>query len=446
MSFVLRIVGGPNKGAEIALPEGVAVTLGKSDACDVVLADATLPDESLTLAAAPDGVTLDGAALEPFAVVERGATAFAVGPADKAWDELKWPERVVESPAPSQNEEEAPGKEDESARAAAEPKGSEDESARRDAYPPGEACPRSGCPSRGEAQSAETGKKRQGCLGCLLWTVLLLVVLGALGWFFRHEAQPYVEKARPYVERAKPYAERMKAYAGRMLSKFSSRSEESCEPGDSSQPGDSISPLQEIVQRYNLAQTDRTGRTVLTGDFATRAERLVATAEAYAACPGIELDFCDDESLTTAATDTLALVGEQELRVVAATNRVLVLSGKVADLRRTLDALAADLPKLRDVDLSETAVSRSGAGILAGVQEKQEVNSSSGSPAPLQKKGDVRPSLPVCGILTTPYPCLVLKSGARVLEGAPLGTWTVARIEADSVTLTNAERSVTWRP
>ena len=430
MSFVLRIVGGPNKGAEIALPEGVAVTLGKSDACDVVLADATLPDESLTLAAAPDGVTLDGAALEPFAVVERGATAFAVGPADKAWGELKWPERVVEAPAPSQNEEEAQSRKEESARRDAEAKGAEDESARRDA----------------EAPCAEAGKKRQGCLGCLLWMALLLVVLGALGWFFRQEAQPYVEKARPYVERAKPYAERMKAYAGRMISKFSSHSEEVCEAADPGLPDDSISPLQEIVQRYNLSQTDRAGRTVLTGDFATRAERLVATAEAYAACPGIELDFCDDESLTTAATDTLALVGEQELRVVAATNRVLVLSGKVADLRRTLDALAADLPKLRDVDLSETAVSRSGAGILAGVQEKQEVNPSSGSPAPLQKKGDVRPSLPVCGILTTPYPCLVLKNGARVLEGAPLGTWTVARIEADSVTLTNAERSVTWKP
>lgn len=429
MSFVLRIVGGPNKGAEIALPEGVAVTLGKSDACDVVLADATLPDESLTLAAAPDGVTLDGAALEPFAVVERGATAFAVGPADKAWGELKWPERATG------NEESA------SAEAAADKRGTgnEDAASSNVSHLASEAKP---APSAPPCEK----KKRLGCLGCLLWTVLLLVVLGALGWFFRHEAQPYVEKARPYVERAKPYAERMKACAGRMISKFSSRSEEVCEAADPGLPDDSISPLQEIVQRYNLSQTDRAGRTVLTGDFATRAERLVATAEAYAACPGIELDFCDDESLTTAATDTLALVGEQELRVVAATNRVLVLSGKVADLRRTLDALAADLPKLRDVDLAATAVSRSGAGVLAGVQEKQEVNSSSGSPAPLQKKGDVRPSLPVCGILTTPYPCLVLKSGARVLEGAPLGTWTVARIEADSVTLTNAERSVTWRP
>ena len=77
MSFVLKIVRGANAGAEIALPEGVAVTLGKSDDCDIVLADATLPDAALTLAAAADGVTLDGEALAPFAVTERGATADA---------------------------------------------------------------------------------------------------------------------------------------------------------------------------------------------------------------------------------------------------------------------------------------------------------------------------------------------------------------------------------
>ena len=43
MNFLLKIVEGPNKGAEIALVEGVAVTLGKGDDCDIVLADPTLP-------------------------------------------------------------------------------------------------------------------------------------------------------------------------------------------------------------------------------------------------------------------------------------------------------------------------------------------------------------------------------------------------------------------
>ena len=37
MNFVLKIVRGANAGAEIALPEDVAVSLGKSDDCDIVL-------------------------------------------------------------------------------------------------------------------------------------------------------------------------------------------------------------------------------------------------------------------------------------------------------------------------------------------------------------------------------------------------------------------------
>ena len=37
MKFLLKIVQGPNAGAEIALVEGVRVTLGSADACDIVL-------------------------------------------------------------------------------------------------------------------------------------------------------------------------------------------------------------------------------------------------------------------------------------------------------------------------------------------------------------------------------------------------------------------------
>ena len=58
----------------------------------------------------------------------------------------------------------------------------------------------------------------------------------------------------------------------------------------------------------------------------------------------------------------------------------------------------------------------------------------------------IAPSLPVCGILTTPYPCLVLRDGRRVMEGAPVGEWTVLKIEADSVTITNAVGRFTWKP
>ena len=74
MNFLLKIVEGPNKGAEIALPEGVAVTLGKSDGCDIVLADATLPDAPLSIEATASGVTAGGEPLAPFAVKTAGAT------------------------------------------------------------------------------------------------------------------------------------------------------------------------------------------------------------------------------------------------------------------------------------------------------------------------------------------------------------------------------------
>jgi hypothetical protein len=51
MNFLLKIVEGPNKGAEIALVEGVAVTFGKTDDCDIMLADATFPDSPVRLEA-----------------------------------------------------------------------------------------------------------------------------------------------------------------------------------------------------------------------------------------------------------------------------------------------------------------------------------------------------------------------------------------------------------
>ena len=413
MSFVLKIVRGANAGAEIALPEGVAVTLGKSDDCDIVLADATLPDAALTLAAAADGVTLDGEALAPFAVTERGATAFAVGPADEPWGELKWPEKEEPKTADERHEEDSASH---VSRPASEEKRAAEEKA--------------------PESPAEDKKKRHGCLGCLFVLILILIALGALGWFFRKEAKPYVERARPYADQALA-----------KVAQLVKRSDAAPVAGDTAEEVDWIVVL---AERHGLVATNRAGRAVLTGDFATRAARLTATAEAYAACPGIELDFCDDESLKTAAEDTFALVGEPDLRVTAATNRVLALAGTAVDLRRTLEALAADLPKLRDVDLSGVAT-RGGAAVADAASEALAADRT-GDPAASRAArlaspaAPAQPTLPVCGILTTPYPCLMLKNGMRVLEGAPLGDSVVLKIEADAVTLTNANGRIVWKP
>ena len=53
---------------------------------------------------------------------------------------------------------------------------------------------------------------------------------------------------------------------------------------------------------------------------------------------------------------------------------------------------------------------------------------------------------PVCGILTSPYPCLVMSNGMRILEGAPFADGVIVKIEADRVVFTNSTGSVVWKP
>ena len=62
------------------------------------------------------------------------------------------------------------------------------------------------------------------------------------------------------------------------------------------------------------------------------------------------------------------------------------------------------------------------------------------------KKYAATPSLPVCGILTTPYPCLITRDGRRYHEGATLCDSVIVKIGADSVVLTNSTGRFTWKP
>ena len=96
MNVLLKVVQGPNAGAEIALACGMTVSLGKGDSCDILLADQSLGDVACELEVIGDRVRmlLPGGAeerLEPFRVRFIGdTTAIAVGPETGAWDELVW--------------------------------------------------------------------------------------------------------------------------------------------------------------------------------------------------------------------------------------------------------------------------------------------------------------------------------------------------------------------
>ena len=414
MNFLLKIVEGPNKGAEIALVEGVAVTFGKTDDCDIMLADATFPDSPVRLEATPTGVTVDGEALANFHVRTIGSTAFAAGPADAPWGNLTWPARE-EMPAGS-----ADGR-----------SGSE-----VPAQPPGHTTAEP--PNDASGETPASPARRRGCLGCLVVFILLAILLAVLGWFFRDQARPCAEKVWRMASGS--VAESGSGSAGKAETSGVCTNE----------------TLPALVARYALAATNRNGSTVYVGDFATRAERLAATAKIYAAQPGVELDLSDGESLKTAVADTLALVGEQALSVVAVTNRTAVLVGRTANLRRTLEAISADVPKLANVDVAGIKLVRvdpepsrlpspsSPPEVLtvAAVDSDNDDSIDEGS----EKRVAPRVDLPVCGILTTPYPCLVLRDGARIMEGASIGDNVVQKIAADSVTLTNATGRFVWKP
>ena len=402
MNFLLKIVEGPNKGAEIALVEGVAVTLGKGEDCDIVLADPTMPDAPLSVEASADGVVVGGVPLESFSVKTFGATSFAVGPADAPWGELKWPK-------PEDREEER-------------------ENGEESTEPPPPPTTEPPPPPATEPSS----RRRGGCFGCLFVLLGLLLVLIALVWLFWDALKP----------RAESLWEKM--YAGRSGT-------DDTPTVQSSGSVTRSSSLRDIAAKYALSLVESDGRARISGNLKTRRDRLAATAEAYGAQPGVELDLSDDETLRTSAEDALFTLTEGALKVVAATNRVVSIAGSSRSpllLKKTLEALNADLPKLRNVDTSGVVISplmarTDGAG--AGDGEQADGIFSTRTPRRTSKK-PASPTLPVCGILTTPYPCLVMRDGRRIMEGATVADSVIVEIGADSVTLTNSTGRFTWKP
>ena len=146
-------------------------------------------------------------------------------------------------------------------------------------------------------------------------------------------------------------------------------------------------------------------------------------------------DFAGEiaQSLRVAVEDTFALLGERELAVAAVSNRVVALSGRAANLRALLEAISADVPKIAKVDCA--AVSSAPVSASDGKQQGAQA----------AKRHDTL-DFPVCGILTTPYPCLVMRNGMRILEGASIGENVIVKIEADAVTITNSAGRIVWKP
>lgn len=405
MNWLLKIVEGPLKGAEVALVDGRRVSLGSDDACDIVVGDAALAAQACELDVSGTGVTVltpDGAAtaLKPFEVRTFGTTAFAVGPVDQPWGDLVYPPpEAPAAPVPAPSEP------------SAEPEAAEPPPAEAEAVP----------------------KRRHGCLGTLL--VLLLLLVGALALL--HCCRASIEARWPQVARFR--AEVESAVQGQWGRWFGMAR-------PASVPVAKGPSLPELAAQHGLALVETNGVRQLAGNVRRRTERLAIRALALADDPSVQFNLTDDETLRASADELLFVVTEGALKATAASNRVVTLAGyapSAAKLERALRALAADVPGIERV---ETKAVQVGGPAPAGTVAAEVAPDAPKGGRPRAGQERKRTVEPIAGILMHPYPCVVLRTGLRLAEGAQIGTATIVRIEADRLILRDGKTEFAWRP
>lgn len=422
MNWLLKIVDGPMKGAEIELLGGRRTSVGSDDACDLVIADQALAAKAFELDVSDAAVTLiveggEAKVLHPFEVRTFGTTSVAIGPAEGAWEPLVYPEQAAPQAETPPAAEEAPAP----AAAADAPRPEADADTAPETAP--EPAPR---------------KRRRG-LGCLFMLVLLGLVV-FLVWFFWPrlvEKWPVCETCRvKTVERLTSWWRSGKALVV--------KSEPVVEKGPT---------LAEIAAQYGLALTPATAespRACLSGNVRLRTERLAIRALALADDPSVRFDLTDDESLRTSANELLFVVTEGALQAVAASNRVVTLTGyapNAAKLEYAVRALSKDVPSVARLDTTQVTV---GGTPPKDVAQTAFVAGKTGEKTPaaeaLKPATKTRHDYPIAGILTTPYPCVVMRNGLRLCEGAQVGSAVIVAIAADKLVLREGKTEFEWRP
>ncbi len=449
MSFLLKIVEGPTKGAEIALVEGLRVSVGSGDDCDIVLADGSLPAHAFELDVTATTVTLvkgdETQALTPYEIVDVGTTAFAVGPAEGEWPEnLARAKGLAAGATGARSGQPAdgatgvkPGRPADGATGAKpDVAGANSSAAGARLGVKGSASVASAAgasPAEAEASGNASERRRRGCLFVALLFLSSLVILAGLLFFF----WPRVRAACPAAETARVAVVGQSLHAWGWAKGLCREIHARCaKPAPAVVPGPSLA---EIAAQHGLALGERNGAPLLAGNLRRRTERLAIRSLALADDPNVRFDLTDDETLKAAANELLFVVTEGALKAVAASNRVVTLVGRIQTAAALTEAVRALNSDVKGIERLETR------GVAVGGTAPTAADE---APA-LPKRRTAKPSspdYPIAGILTAPYPCVVLRNGTRLTEGASLGTARLVRIAADKLTLTDGGTTFEWRP
>ena len=428
MNLILKIVQGPNAGAEIALIQGVNVKLGRSDECDVILTDQTLPDVACEIEVGAERVMLllpggGQERLDPLHVKVFETTAIAVGPADAPWGTLVWPDPNEKEPEEKPEEEE---------------------------------------------EKTEEKPRFRKLQWAVLIVLILVVILEFALWFFWPYLKEPVTKVRTY------FHDKYEEWTADEL-------EQAAQPVRKQ-------TLDELATAYGvdcvLPPPHSSAKPILRGNLKTRADRLKLTASAYGIHPGCNLELTDDESLRNSTEELLRMVADDALKLESAENRQLALSGHLKnteELTRVLTAIKADIPHVEKIDCSKVEIEPPPAppaepknvpvvarpqtdirvqpvpkGAITPDTEKEEnteakedveaKKAKEAAEAARAAKALQQSQLPVVGIMLSPFPCLVLRNGSRVMEGAEFNGYVVSKIEEDKVLLKHGDTVLEWRP
>ena len=259
--------------------------------------------------------------------------------------------------------------------------------------------------------AASEGKRSRGGLVAGVVVILLILLAAAAAWFWWFRLRPAREAA------AEP-----------VVTKTVS--------------------LDDIAAEHGLVLTNDGEQVKLIGNFRRRTERLAVRALALAADRSVKLDLTDDQSLKSAVDSALSLATEGRLTVVDVTNRVAEIVGAASnpsEVAEVMRMLRADVPQLTSCRVD---------GVRLPVVETRPAPTAQKAPA---KKAAVLPvaaparrSSPqmaaIAGILTVPYPCVVLADGSRCLEGARIGSAVLKKIEADRLVLGDGNSEFEWKP
>jgi len=405
MEWLLKIVEGPMQGAEIALDAGRRVSFGRDAVCDIVVADAGLAEQAFVLDVTDETVTLfaDGECrtLNAFEIQTFGTTGFAVGPACGTWEELR--PFVPQPPEPK-------------VEASSDPNAPVAEPAGETAAETAAATASEPAPETAEDPTPAAGRssRRRGLLTVAAVLFALLALMAGFILFRSTTAG---------------------AWCGCLFGK------------EQPAPAAPMPSIGETARSNGLVCVRTNGVSYLSGNLARRTERLAIRALALASDPKAKLDLTDDETLTSSAEALLFTVAEDAVRVVKVKNRRLTISGALpskAKLEGVLRALSADVPGLGSVDAS--AVKVGGVAVRQAADQEPVLDETGEVAAPRVKKATPQRELPVAGILTMPYRCVVMRGGARCTEGAIIGGAKLVKIEADCLTFEESGRTFAWKP